>query len=194
MTYLKGGYIIIKKDDANIFTNVNDALTKGKPILWYEDANTCYYIDTISKSGDDIVLTKGGKTITITDANVVTETGNISGGGAKLYTHNIDLTFLDGCDETKNIIFRVISSNESAYNDISFKALFNVGPEDQEKSCGLFNNALIETNETDNLYAFGDLMYDDGDDRFRFANNVGNSNFDVSNLTLQTITDNLVEM
>lgn len=78
MTYLNGGYSIIKKDDANIFAKVNDALTSGKPILWYEYATTCYFIDSISKSGDDIVLTKGGKTITITDSNVVTEKGDLT--------------------------------------------------------------------------------------------------------------------
>lgn len=79
MTNLKGGYILVNKNDANIYASVENALTSGKPVLFYEDANTCYYIDTISKSGSDVVLTKGGKTITITDANVVTEVGAVNG-------------------------------------------------------------------------------------------------------------------
>lgn len=87
MTYLNGGYSIIKKGDANIYASLEKALTNGKPILFYEDENTCYYIDTISKSGDNIILTKGGKTITITDANVVTEIGAID--GYKKYQFNI---------------------------------------------------------------------------------------------------------
>ena len=77
MTNLKGGYILVNKNDANIYASVENALISGKPVLFYENSTTCYYIDTISKSGDDIVLTKGGKTITITDANVVTESGDI---------------------------------------------------------------------------------------------------------------------
>ena len=113
-------------------------------------------------------------------------------GGATLYTHNIDLAFLDGCDETVNIIFRVISSSESAYDATSVKTLFNLGPEGQAKYCGLFNNAIIETSESG--WAFGDLSYDEEGDAFTFSNNVGNTNYDVSNLTLQTITDNPVEM
>lgn len=113
-------------------------------------------------------------------------------GGSKYYTHNIDLAFLDGCDETVNIMFRVISSSESAYDATSFKALFNVGPENQAKTCGLFNNAIIETSESG--WAFGDLSYNGEADKFTFSNNVGNTNYDVSNLTLQTITDNPVEM
>ena len=88
MTYLNGGYSIIKKGDANIYASVEKALTNGKPILFYEDDNTCYYIDSISKSGDDIVLTKGGKTITITDANVITESGDIQN---HLYQHSLTI-------------------------------------------------------------------------------------------------------
>ena len=89
MTYLNGGYSIIKKNDANIFAKVNDALTNGKPILFYEDDNNCYYIDSISKSGDDIILTKGGKTILITSGNVVTESGNIQ---PKLYKYRFNVS------------------------------------------------------------------------------------------------------
>ena len=77
MTNLKGGYILVNKNDANIYASVENALISGKPVLFYENSTTCYYIDTLAKSGDDIVLTKGGKTITITDANVVTESGDI---------------------------------------------------------------------------------------------------------------------
>lgn len=192
MNYLNGGYVMLDKADSDIYAKALGALNAGKPILWYENSTTCYYIDTISKSGDDVILTKGGKSITITSANAVTETGEIAGGG-KLYTHNIELTFLDGCEATKNITFRVITSSESAYNATTFKALFNVG-ELQAKTCGLFNNALIETSEENEPYAFGELTYETENDYFDFTNNVGNSNYDVSNLTLQTITDNVVEM
>lgn len=87
----KGGYYLINKNDANIYEKCVLAITQGKPILWYEDDITAYYIDTMS-GGEvtseiiddeevftygDVILTKGGKTITITYENVVTETGNI---------------------------------------------------------------------------------------------------------------------
>ena len=111
--------------------------------------------------------------------------GGGSGGDTKLYTHNMDLAFLDGCDEPVNIIFRVISSSESPYDATSVKTLFNLGPADQAKYCGVFNNAIIETSESG--WAFGDLSYDEEGDAFTFSNNVGNTNYDVSNLTLQTI-------
>ena len=88
---MNGGYLMIFKNDSDIYAKAQKALVLGKPILFYENATTCYYIDTISggevtseiiddeevTTYGDIILTKGGKTITITSANAVTETGNI---------------------------------------------------------------------------------------------------------------------
>ena len=91
MTNLKGGYILINKTDADIYASVEKALTQGKPILWYEDAPTCYYIDTIAKSGDDIVLTKGGKTITIETDGDITETGDIQPSSGDVF-NELDLS------------------------------------------------------------------------------------------------------
>ena len=103
MTNLKGGYILVNKNDANIYASVENALTSGKPVLFYEDANTCYYIDTLAKSGDDIVLTKGGKTITITDANVVTESGAIDG----LKQYNFKITTANNEYVVSKLLFDV---------------------------------------------------------------------------------------
>lgn len=74
---MNGGYLMVSKSDTNLYTKLNNALSVGKPILLYEDENTCYYIDTITKSGTDIILTKGGKTITIESDETITEVGNI---------------------------------------------------------------------------------------------------------------------
>lgn len=88
---MNGGYLMVSKSDTNLYENLKKGLTIGKPILWYESPTECYYIDTIS-GGEvtseiiddeevftyhDIILTKGGKTITITSSNVVTESGDI---------------------------------------------------------------------------------------------------------------------
>ena len=89
---MNGGYLMISKNDSDIYAKAQKALVLGKPILFYENATTCYYIDTISggeitteivddeeiTSYGDIILTKGGKTITITSANAVSESGNIN--------------------------------------------------------------------------------------------------------------------
>lgn len=91
---MNGGYLMVSKADTKIYDKLQLGLKVGKPILWYENETTCYYIDSIS-GGEitseivddeevitygDIILTKGGKTITVsydgTDATV-TESGDI---------------------------------------------------------------------------------------------------------------------
>ena len=72
-----GGYAMIRADEQNIYNKATDALAKGKPILFYENDTTCYYIDTITLDGTNIVLTKGGKTITIANDNTITTSGDI---------------------------------------------------------------------------------------------------------------------
>lgn len=94
MNYLNGGYVMLDKADSDIYAKASGALKGGKPILWYEDKDTCYFIDSISKSGDDIVLTKGGKTITITSANAVTESGNIQ---QHFYQYRVYINECYGC-------------------------------------------------------------------------------------------------
>ena len=75
---MNGGYLMVSKADTNLYEKLNKALTLGKPVLFYEDDTTCYYIDSITKSGTDIILTKNGKTITIESDGDITESGDVS--------------------------------------------------------------------------------------------------------------------
>ena len=108
---MNGGYIIISKTQADAYALSLKALELGKPILWYEDNTTCYYIDTISKSGTDIVLTKGGKTITIESDETITESGEIQ---THLYRYAITLS--DTNDDHYTILVNV---NEKIDEDIT---------------------------------------------------------------------------
>lgn len=74
---MNGGYIMIKASDADIYLEASRALIIGKPILFYENDTTCYYIDTITLDGTNVVLTKGGKTITIANDNTITSVGEM---------------------------------------------------------------------------------------------------------------------
>ena len=103
---MNGGYIIISKNQADAYALSVKALELGKPILFYEDNTTCYYIDTISKSGTDIVLTKGDKTITIESDGTITEVGDIQ---PHLYYHGIEMYKLSD----NNLAEIVIINNSS---------------------------------------------------------------------------------
>ena len=91
MVLNKGGYVIINKALNNVYELAKNALTSGKPILWYETNTECYFIDTATLSGTNIVLTKGGKTITIEADGDITETGNIQVEEKHLYKHYISV-------------------------------------------------------------------------------------------------------
>lgn len=113
---MNGGYLMVSKTDTNLYEKLNKALTIGKPVLWYEDENTCYYIDTITKSGTDIVLTKGGKTITIESDGDITEIGDIQN---HLYKHEVYML-----DEPSNVSITciILSNNAELFTLDTFKA------------------------------------------------------------------------
>ena len=74
---MNGGYVMIKSSDSEIYSKAKKAIEIGKPILYYENDTTCYYIDSASIVGTDVILTKGGKTITIDSDNNVVSSGEI---------------------------------------------------------------------------------------------------------------------
>ena len=111
--YKNGGYVIVSHDDANIYSKVGSAFANQKPILFYDDDNTCYFIDTIKKDGDgNYILTKGGRTFTITDVNSVMAEGNIQN---HLYKYVVE--FKDNSDDTFTIF---ITTNELLEDDLTF--------------------------------------------------------------------------
>lgn len=78
MQKLNGGYVMIDLNDTNnIYARAKAAIGCGKPIMIFDDPE-CYYADSISLDGDDnVVITKGGKTITIESDGDVTKVGNV---------------------------------------------------------------------------------------------------------------------
>lgn len=100
-----GGYAIISHDDVNIFNKVDNAYNSGKPILFYDDDKTCFFVDSVKINGDgDYELTKGGKTITITDANTVSSTGSADAPTMeKIKDLAGNLRFIEGDGNTSTI-------------------------------------------------------------------------------------------
>lgn len=128
---MKGGYIIINKSDIDLYNKLSVCLELGKPILWYEDETTCYFIDTISggeitteivddeevTTYGDIILTKGSLTITITSENVVTEEGTIKPIERQLYQHNLVLG-----KSNARLSLTIINDNNTPFTETSLKS------------------------------------------------------------------------
>ena len=97
MSLFNGGYAIVSANDIDVYSKCLNALANQKPILFYEDANTCYYIDSASIVGTDVILTKGGKTITIEADGDITETGDTANPTMEnIKDLNGNLRFIEG--------------------------------------------------------------------------------------------------
>ena len=78
MVTKNGGYAIVKYNDSDIFAKVKNAYENEKPILFYDDDKTCFYVDSVKLNGDGYYeFTKGGKTWTVTDNNTLSSEGQI---------------------------------------------------------------------------------------------------------------------
>lgn len=91
MKYI-GGYSILDLTDANVSTQANVCYNQDKPVLVYGANGEKFFADTITKDGTNIVITKGGKTITIANDNTITNVGDIQN---HLYYTNINATCED---------------------------------------------------------------------------------------------------
>ena len=70
------GYVTLDLASTNIYKESLGAIKAQKPIM-VVDLPECYFADTITKSGTSIIITKGGKTITIANDNTITNVGDI---------------------------------------------------------------------------------------------------------------------
>ena len=104
MRTMNGGYAMINLASATIHADALAALASNKPIVVYEATGAPYYADSVTTSGTNIIITKGGKTITIANDNTITNVGDI-----QLHKYKIEIT-------TNNNIFYVIT----CLNDLPF--------------------------------------------------------------------------
>lgn len=181
MVLNKGGYVMINKAQSNVYELAESALISGKPILWYETNTECYFIDTITLSGTDIILTKGGKTITIENDGDITETGNIQVVDKHLYKHTIKTS--DG------IVLKTLYTTDSqAYDENGFG-----------KNMALNTWHLSETTNEGpgQFYGYIYKFTNMGDDYFLSLAktfNYGTSSFSYSDTTISSITDTVTQI
>lgn len=163
-----GGYIIVSVADTNIYEKVNSALINGKPILFYDDTETAYYIDTIAKSGDDIILTKGGKTITIEADGDITESGEVQN---HLYEYCLHYSVGDD-----NIYCNVISPKDIDFTTITFEKIYELLGQKTHSASGIVNFG-------DNEYAVVYAIHCDDTEIFMLGSTSG-VDTDTSNLQI----------
>ena len=155
MVLNKGGYVMINKAQDNVYELATSALTSGKPILWYETNTECYFIDTITLNGTDIILTKGGKTITIESDGDITEVDIQN----HLYKHFITFDIENTSDlDTNHFFFTYYSYDNSEINTYAkLKALIKDKIIKLPLSFSMIDNKIFNNH-------FGNFMYIDSND------------------------------
>lgn len=177
-----GGYSILDLADANVYAQALICAKQNKPVLVYDNPER-YFADTITidtDNDDNVVITKGGKTITITDANSVSSEGTIQYIASKLFRHFISITTAEASGGY--ITIDIICDKDTAF---TLETLYEYGNTIGEKyinANGVFSAYNIKNIKAvifkeDSLYLFGDnggTSYGDS----TYALNSGNfSNF-----------------
>lgn len=143
MSLFNGGYAIVSANDIDVYSKCLNALANQKPILFYEDANTCYYIDSVSMVGTDVVLTKGGKTITIDSSNNVVSSGEIQNHLYKIYIQGNCVNNDEDIDVY--IIANIYTNIKPTITDDLYDSLMNIL---LENGFTVDNNALNTSSDT----------------------------------------------
>ena len=104
MKYI-GGYSILDLTDANVSAQANACYNQDKPVLVYGANGERYFADTITKDGTNIIINKGGKTITIANDNTITNVGDIQ-------THLYIMTMSDGDKRASLLINKKLDDYE----------------------------------------------------------------------------------
>lgn len=115
--------------------NANDVYTQAlacinfkgnKPVLVFDNGDV-YYADTITKSGDNVIIKKGGKTITITEEEV-TSTGNIQPSTLNLYELSYTREVEDTIKDNVRALFlcnKTLTQGQLTQDDLKYLITFN---------------------------------------------------------------------
>ena len=110
-----GGYSILDLTDANVSAQANACYNQDKPVLVYGANGERYFADTITKSGTSIIITKGGKTITIANDNTITNVGDIQN---HLYRYDLDFEFTYDGQYVNRFFIQVYVNKNLNKNDL----------------------------------------------------------------------------
>lgn len=71
------GYVFLDLTKSNVYSKALKVLGTDKPVVIKDGSGSPYFVDSLTLSGTSVVITKGGKTITIANDNTITNVGDI---------------------------------------------------------------------------------------------------------------------
>ena len=71
------GYVFLDLTKSNVYAEALKVLGTDKPVVIKDGSGSPYFVDSLTLDGTNVVITKGGKTITIANDNTITNVGTI---------------------------------------------------------------------------------------------------------------------
>ena len=182
MRTMNGGYAMINLASATIHADALAALASNKPIVVYEATGAPYYADSVTTSGTNIIITKGGKTITIANDNTITNVGDIK---PKLHFYSVIINGTYNNDDLSCEMLitslDTIKKGEITYKDINVINILN-------KYC--FTPMYEQNDNLSYLPVFEDIYIDDDNNLQGNFYEVGNGEQSFDTITSITIIEN----
>ena len=89
------GYVFLDLTKSNVYSKALKVLGADKPVVIKDGSGSPYFVDFLTLDGTNVVITKGGKTITIANDNTITNVGDIQN---HLYIYNFRVASDYGCN------------------------------------------------------------------------------------------------
>lgn len=170
------GYVFLDLTKSNVYSKALKVLGTDKPVVIKDGSGSPYFVDSLTLSGTNIIITKGGKTITIANDNTITNVGDIQ---EKLHLYRLQFQLkIEGTDAT---FFMLIYSNKGNLTKE------NVTLEELNQYCYM---PIYDDNNNFVNYYFEDF-YMDGDDSLEcnlLDANSGEVSADSGTTVIQNLT------
>ena len=182
------GYVFLDLTKANVYSKALKVLGTDKPVVIKDGSGSPYFVDSLTLDGTNVVITKGGKTITIANNNTITNVGDISTIMENIVDSNGNKRFIefDGTvNEITGVTYTYIKASLSGTH-----LMFVLG-------CDITNTSVIANNQTIVTFKLPEYILDKiailfGTDAVMFnselaiADDSSNQSF---NVTLNKISD-----
>lgn len=86
------GYVFLDLTKTNVYAKALKVLESGKPVVVKDGSGAPYFVDSMNVDGTNVVITKGGKTVTIANDNTITSVGDVQN---HLYNNICKINFDD---------------------------------------------------------------------------------------------------
>lgn len=120
------GYVFLDLTKANVYSKALKVLGTDKPVVIKDGSGSPYFVDSLTLDGTNVVITKGGKTITIANDNTITNVGDIQVLAHHLYEYLINITYSNTNEDIQGGYCKVLSNeNFDTITLDSFKTLMD---------------------------------------------------------------------